>query len=151
MSFVGDHVIKRFWTLYGEPKTQDPDGFLAEYETALRGFTEPILRQAVDRVVKANEYRSWPMPGEVCKACADIGVEVGAKAKREYREPQIPMPPAPSPEAVARVKALAAEFARKHRMNELSDRKPLPDVSREAMDALQSASLNRFHRGGYKA
>lgn len=148
MSIVDDLVLKRLTRLYGDPKTSDIEGFLAEYETALKGYGEPVLRQAVDRVVQANEYRSWPMPGEICKACHDVGLEAVKYEKRTYRAPE-PEYPAPDPESAARVKALAQKFAAEHNLHEASQIKRWrPDVSRDAMEALQASSKNPIHRKG---
>lgn len=148
MSLVSDVVLKRFTVLYGEPKTSDFEAFIAEYETALKGYHEPILRQAVDRVVQANEYRSWPMPGEICKACHDIGL---GRLKAERRTVRAPEPdyPAPSPDSAARVRALAQKFAAEHSLAEASQIKRWrPDVSRDAMEDLQRNSKNAVHRKG---
>ena len=69
MSDIQDIVLSRFLTLYGEPKTDNLEAFIAEYENALRGMAKDVLKLGADRVIKAQEFRSWPTPGECVKAC----------------------------------------------------------------------------------
>ena len=109
MSDVQELMLSRFLTLYGEPKTDSLDGFFDEYERALRGFHREILQAAADMVIRAQEYRSWPTPGECVKAC-HVAAEKAATAKR-YQSPadlnrQERNWPAPTPESKRRVREM---------------------------------------------
>lgn len=147
MSIVDEMVFKRFTILYGDPKTSDVESFFAEYETALKGYSEHILTEAVNRVIKANEFRSWPMPGEICKAASEIGAAISRYARQTYVAPAEPALPLPDPESIDRVKALVAQFAAKRAPEETIGIWQ-PDVTRPAMEEMQINSPNRFHRKG---
>jgi SLT domain-containing protein len=69
MTDVSELMLKRFAVLYGEPKTNDLSAFVAEYEHALAGMSREVLTGGANRVIKAQEYRTWPTPGECVKAC----------------------------------------------------------------------------------
>jgi len=69
MSTVQELILARFLTLYGEPKTDNIEAFFDEYERALRGIAKDVLSLGADRVIRAQEFRSWPTPGECVKAC----------------------------------------------------------------------------------
>jgi hypothetical protein len=115
MSAVQDLMLGRFLTLYGEPKTDNLEAFFDEYERALKGTAREILQLAADRVIKAQEFRSWPTPGECLKA-------VQAEAERKAIELERFKPanldreancwPAPTEESKARVRELVANMKR---------------------------------------
>ena len=58
-------LVKRLLVLYGDPKTDDPDGFAAEYVNALRGLDKSVLQTAGDLIVRERKYRSWPTVADV--------------------------------------------------------------------------------------
>lgn len=79
-------VIRRFVTIYGEPKTPNPSEFRAEYERALASYTEATLNRAVDTVVQ--EFRPfanqpWPAISDVIKAARKACEGTAADAKTE--------------------------------------------------------------------
>ena len=117
MSDIQDLMLARFLTLYGEPKTDNLEAYFDEYERALKGTAKEILSAAADRVIKAQEFRSWPTPGECLKACH---AEAERKAiERERFEPKSIERadrkwPAPTEESKARVRALVENFKRGH-------------------------------------
>lgn len=84
MSVVFDVVIRRFVTVFGEPKTDRPDAMIAEYEKALDGNTSEVLNRAVDNLFKRTKFRVWPTIGEcivaVKEASQDLRSEKASKA-----------------------------------------------------------------------
>lgn len=115
MSDVQDLMFTRFLTLYGEPKTDNLEAFFEEYERVLKGTAKDILQLAADRVIKEQQFRSWPTPGECVKA-------VNAEAERKAIERERFSPkqldeqerhwPKPTAESKARVRAILEEFKR---------------------------------------
>jgi hypothetical protein len=97
MSDVSDLMLKRFAVLYGEPKTNDLDAFVGEYERALAGMSREVLQGAADRVIKAQEFRSWPTPGECVKACHAEAEHLAIQRRQtgadlDKQEPKWPSP-----------------------------------------------------------
>src|SRR5690606_25691694 len=87
--------------------------FIAEYESALKGTARDVLQFAADRVIRAQEFRSWPTPGECVKA-------VYAEAERLALDRERVTPkelderernwPKPTEESKARVRAILENF-----------------------------------------
>lgn len=69
---VYTNIITRFANCYGESKAPDIDGFLAEYERVLKGYTADTLRKAADDIIANHVYPNWPTPGECNLACQRI-------------------------------------------------------------------------------
>lgn len=70
MSSVDELVIQRFWNVYGEPFTPDPEALMAEYERSLSGYSDDVLSKAVDRAIDEFDRPSgWPRPGVVNGFC----------------------------------------------------------------------------------
>lgn len=121
MSDVQDLMFARFLTLYGEPKTDNLEAFFEEYERVLKGTAKDILQLAADRVIKEQQFRTWPTPGECVKA-----VQAEAERKAIERERHTPVNldkeaanwPAPTDESKARCRQLVAELKRSIAINE---------------------------------
>lgn len=121
MSDVQDLMFTRFLTLYGEPKTDNLESFFEEYERVLKGTAKDILQLATDRVIKEQQFRSWPTPGECVKA-------VNAEAERKAIERERFTPknldekerswPKPTEDSKARCRALVADLKRSIAVNE---------------------------------
>ena len=60
---IADEIIGRFNAVFGEPKTTDPELFLAEFARCMDGYDPEALRKAADRVIASNVY--WPKPAEL--------------------------------------------------------------------------------------
>lgn len=71
-----EDAIERLLTMFGEPRTPNPERFLAEYAKALTGIEATILETAVDRVMKTATF--WPKPAEILE-------EVNRVAADKYR------------------------------------------------------------------
>ena len=61
-------MIEKFVTLYGDPKTEDPKDFLAEYSAALKGFDKPTLKLAAQNIARTRMVRGWPTIAECLEA-----------------------------------------------------------------------------------
>lgn len=111
---VDNLVLKRFTTLYGLPTTDDQEGFLEEYRTALTGTDPRILKPAIDLAIKRQEVPAWPPVGACSAAVREI-------SDRQYSERRLEFPKEeeycqPTPESRARVQALVDGLVRKLRM-----------------------------------
>ena len=54
--------------MFGEPKTEDPAAFLAEYVNAFKGTPRDVLDAAADVIIKQRKYRAWPTVAECLEA-----------------------------------------------------------------------------------
>jgi hypothetical protein len=114
MSDIHDLVLARFLTLYGEPKTDNLEAFIGEYEAALAGMSREVLQGGANRVIRAQEYRSWPTPGECVKACALEAEKLtprSAFASANFDSLDHKWP-APTEESKERVRQLVADLKR---------------------------------------
>ncbi|MEY2961356.1 MAG: hypothetical protein RLZ60_1186 [Pseudomonadota bacterium] len=69
MADVAAIVFERFTNIYGEPKhTPNPEAFFEEYERALSGYSDALLRRAIDLVIAEHAFTTWPTIGKICKA-----------------------------------------------------------------------------------
>lgn len=80
-------LIDRFSALYGEPKTDDVQKFVAEYVRALSPWSQAVLERAGDAVIEQQTHRFWPMPGTVVKACREACEEVST-TQQPVRHPE---------------------------------------------------------------
>lgn len=84
-------ILQRFLTLYGEPKTDDPKLFFAEYRKALKGFDPRVLDRASDIVIKAHRYASWPTLGTVIEAAEHVAADMfRSRPEQELRKDDLP-------------------------------------------------------------
>ena len=60
-------LIERFLAVFGEPRTDNVPMFLREFDAAIAGWDEKLLKQAGDRLVR--EAKFWPRPAEVNELC----------------------------------------------------------------------------------
>lgn len=113
MSDVQDLMLARFLTLYGEPKTDNIEAFFDEYERALRGMAREIISAAADRVIKVQDGRWWPTPGECVKACNVEAERIAIDRERfEPKNMDRASWDAPTEESKARCRALVADLKR---------------------------------------
>lgn len=61
-------LVKRLAIVFGEPKTEDPVGFLSEYANAFKGTSKDILDAAADVIIKQRKFRAWPTVAECLDA-----------------------------------------------------------------------------------
>ena len=134
MSLVQDLVLARFLTLYGEPKTDCLEAFIGEYESALTGYAPDVLRGAADRVIRDQEFRSWPTPGECVKACESAAFALEDARRRQETPAALDRTPWPEPtaEQKAAVRAMAEDAKRAILSNDKPEppRRSLSDISK---------------------
>lgn len=170
MNDVAEIMLARFMTLYGEPKTNDIDAYMAEYVRALRGMSRQVLQGGTDRLVKSHKHRNWPTIGEAYDACQRAADELSQKqTARERNVPYVPSRRAPySAEMEASwerariwrqemvdqygsVDAALRAHARINNQGGMASKKStfkpidtaLGDVSRPAFEAMQKNSPNK--------
>lgn len=134
MSFVKTLVLARLLNLYGSPKCDDEAEFFGEFQKALGGYCEQVLRIALDRVVRNRLYSTWPTVGEVNLTCAEVSAELAPRPAESGDDW-----PRPSDAERARVQRLTAALAAR-----LSE--PPPDRG-EPKDASCDAFMARAKDG----
>lgn len=82
MSKVAQIMLSRFTTLYGEPRSPDVEGFMREYDDALRNMSDPVLRAATDLLVRRQKHRTWPTIGECYAACNEAAEAMKIKSEQ---------------------------------------------------------------------
>lgn len=82
MSAVRDVVIRRFVTVFGEPKTDNSAAMVAEYERALHGNSPEVLNRAVDKLLRKTKFRVWPTIGECMDAVQAAAEEVRSQSSQ---------------------------------------------------------------------
>ena len=139
MNHVLTTVIRRFVLVYGEPKTNDIEGFYAEYQRALKGFSEAVLQAGVDDVIRDHTFPTWPTVGEVYKAVS----EQGRRLHRPTPEPPEPdwqrTPPTDADRA--RNHELMERLRRATAQKELDAHEGVRNTSRPVMEDLQAAAV----------
>jgi hypothetical protein len=139
---VYTNIIARFANCYGEPKAPDVDGFLAEYERVLKGYSADILRKAADDIIANHVYPSWPTPGECNLACQRV---CEREAPRCWEKPDYdqyaPSPPTEEEKRLNREKI--ANFKHYVANNTWLNLEPvkLPVPNREFMERLQIEAI----------
>lgn len=78
-----EKAIERLSTMFGEPKTNNPEAFIAEYAGALTGYDAEVLDLAIDRVIRSATF--WPKPAEVLAEVNRIAAD-----KYRHRRPEKP-------------------------------------------------------------
>lgn len=99
---VRNHFLRRMLTVFGEPKTDNVEAFLGEYERALGGYTEESLKRGADAIINGNTFKAWPTPGK-CREAIEANVP---RAEPNY-ELSEPAPPPLSEEERKRANELA--------------------------------------------
>lgn len=88
MSAVRDVVIRRFVTVFGEPKTDNSAAMVAEYERALHGTSPEVLHRAVDKLLRKTKFRVWPTIGECMDAVQAAASDINETAITRDRAEQ---------------------------------------------------------------
>lgn len=105
MSYA-ETAIARLSAVFGEPRTENPELFVAEFSRAIARTDSQLLDRAIDDVIANCTF--WPKPAEVL---AMVAKEAAAREAAEKRMAYTPAPdlPPPSPESAARVRALVEQ------------------------------------------
>lgn len=65
-------MIKRLLMVFGEPETQNPDGYLDEVIRVLKGYTETVQDEACTLLMKTHRGRQFPTPAQCRAACQEV-------------------------------------------------------------------------------
>lgn len=65
-------MLARLGVIYGQPDSPDPVAYLDEMGRMLAKYSENVLDQATDLVLKTHRGRNWPTPAECITACEDV-------------------------------------------------------------------------------
>lgn len=87
MSHVSDVMLSRFAILYGDPKTNDQDAFVAEYERALKACSRAVLQKAADLLIDGQTRRFWPTVGECRKATETAADQLASDRPSQFAPP----------------------------------------------------------------
>lgn len=134
-----DKLIARLVAVFGEPKTPRPEMFLDEFRRAVDGYAPEVYPAAANEIIATSTF--WPKPAEVRKIADRIAT---ARFRPAPLPPADDLPP-PSPESVARARALVAEATKAIAAGSPPTIAPKPwrDTSRPAFEAMQRNSPNR--------
>lgn len=75
-----EKVISRLSTVFGEPKTENPEDYIDEFLRAMAGYDAQVLMDACDEVIRTATF--FPRPGELL---AIVSRKLAARAAREPR------------------------------------------------------------------
>lgn len=146
MSDAIGELLSRFVTVFGEPKTDDVDGFFREYEKALSGFHPKVIGHTADAVIKSATF--WPRPAEIVKKAEEVAAILFPP--KPWRDRDAEFRREPTAEEKARVRAMLKEFfAEQVTVSETPRGMPKGwvDVSRPAFEKMQRESPNAgLHR-----
>jgi len=80
---VTNRMLARLGVIYGQPDSPDPVAYLEEMSRMLSRYSESVLDQAADLVLKTHRGRNWPTPAECIRACEDVLETDRAKEARK--------------------------------------------------------------------
>jgi len=132
-----DDIIARLMTMFGEPKTPDPDLFLTEYAKAIKGWDVDVMSKAADEAIRECLY--WPKPAELIKRAERIAADMYRPKPADDR---YAWKPEPSEEEKARVQALVDAVKRAITATGL----PADKISDVNWKAGQKAEFERMQR-----
>lgn len=141
-----DRFIRRMMTVYGEPRTDDPAGFLMEYQKALGGYSDEILERAGDEVIRTIGP-FWPKPAEAVKIARNVADRIwqaSARATEERKQFEMVQAAPNAPEARARVQQIMDDYLQNIERKEAESKAMKVDVSRPAFEAMQRNSPNKY-------
>lgn len=78
-----NRMLARLGVIYGQPDSPDPVAYLEEMSRMLSRYSESVLDQAADLVLKTHRGRNWPTPAECIRACEDVLETDRAKEARK--------------------------------------------------------------------
>lgn len=131
-----DTAVARLIAVFGEPRTADPELYVAEFRKALKGLDPRVMELAVDQWMR-KDTAFWPRPGELL---AEAHIAAGKLFARKPAEHQhIEERPQIDEAARARVAALVAKT-----IAELGD-------SGHVTGEATPAQWDRGHRAAFQA
>lgn len=101
-----DIAVARLIAVFGEPRTADPELYVAEFRKALKGIDPHVLELAVDQWMR-KDTAFWPRPGELLAEVQTASAKIYARKPAEHA----PLEDRPVLDAAARarVEKLVAE------------------------------------------
>jgi hypothetical protein len=141
-------MIKRLTVVCGKPESIDVPAYLAEFTKIVgKNWSDEVLDEATDTVLKARTYPGWPTPGECRKACEEAAERQRKASHRTVYSVAEPGAAGPvDQEQAARVQALVDGFKRSVAEKTIGEKKPaLRSVSRPSFEAMQESSPNDLH------
>jgi len=140
-----DTVMLRMIAMFGEPKTEFPDVFLADYCKALEGWNPEVLDKATDRVQQTCVF--WPKPAEFLEQARAVASEIErAKPRRPAEHEDIRIIKR-SPDEIAMAQELVDNFARFVADNTVSAPVAKTDWKRGQRDGFEAMQRNSPNRG----
>jgi len=154
-------MIRRLTVVFGEPRTEDPKAFIAEYRRAIGGYRADVVAKTTDIVIDTSTF--WPRPAEIkqaaFKAAADIDAANGikptdwdaveAERRQGWRLSDLDRV-AVDAAAKARVQAMVDRLKRDLAAKRLDEADPVaPDWQRghrDGFEEMQRTSPSRMHR-----
>lgn len=140
-----DDVIARFIAVWGEPKTDHGDLFIAEYRRSLANTDGEVLEAAASAAIDGEDY--WPRPAALRRHVSTAAARLQALRRPAEHRPIDPTPP--SPEQVARVGQMMADLKRSVAAipDAFKPAQPLPAADRSTFEGMRRASPNDYlHR-----
>jgi hypothetical protein len=101
---MSQQFFARMKAIFGEPKTDDPVGYVGELSKLIAKYSAEQLDGAVDHLAATHKFRTWPLPAEILVACE----RSAAALHRPTSAPARGLPPEWSPEAVTKADQLVA-------------------------------------------
>ena len=140
-----DTVMLRMIAMFGEPRTEYPEVFLADYRKALDGWNPEVLDKATDRVQQSCVF--WPKPAEFLEQARIVASEIErAKPRRpaEHEDIQIIKR---SPEQIAMAQELVDNFSRFVADKTITHPTAATDWKRGQRDGFEAMQRNSPNRG----
>lgn len=146
-----DNLLSRLMTVFGDPKTDDLEGFIREYRRTLAGYSDKVLEKATDKIIDTSLF--WPRPAEV-KAIAYAVAASMAPAPKTFEEPAFEPyihPEQRGPEGLRSAEEIMAEFRRNMAERRLAAEPDPAEIDwkraqRDGFRDMQENSPNRFHK-----
>ena len=146
-----DEMIDRLLTIFGEPKTDNVEMFIAEYRRSMKGYIPAVLEATCQRAI--DEHTFWPRPAELRAIANTEAVRITGSRRAAEHQPfaNVDFTP-PDEEARARVNALVAEtvdfLKRNGQVTGERGKVDWENGKRPAFEFMQATSSNAFHREG---
>lgn len=90
INHVFDHLLSRLSAVYGEPKSDNPDLFAAEYARVLSQYEPEELSRAADFIIESHKYAGWPKINDCVNACEDARRKIGFAKSGQLPKAGIP-------------------------------------------------------------
>jgi hypothetical protein len=146
-----NNLLSRLMTVYGEPKTDDVEGFIREYRRVLAGYSDKVIEKAADKAIETSLF--WPRPAEIKAIAYSVAASVApsrAPFTPAEHKPYIE-PVARGPEGLRSVAEVMADFRKGMAEKRLAAEPDPAEIDwakgqRDGFREMQANSPNRFHK-----